>query len=77
MAYNGKLVVLQLLKGLLGVRVADDAGGIDHAWAEEPGEELFIGSDAVGYYPTSRRSRRRLLNSYETCNTPRENNARS
>lgn len=35
-----ELVVLHLLEGLFDVRVADDAGGVDHAWAEEPFVEV-------------------------------------
>ncbi len=35
-ADDGELVVLDLLKGLLLVKVEDDTGGINHAWAKEP-----------------------------------------
>ena len=41
LADNGKLVVLELLKGLLLVGVRDDTGGVDHAGTKEPGVEVI------------------------------------
>jgi hypothetical protein len=40
LADNGHLVVLELLEALLLVDVGDDAGSVDHAWAEEPAVEI-------------------------------------
>ena len=40
LTYDGEFVVLQLLEGFLVVDVRDDARGIDHAGAEEPGVEI-------------------------------------
>lgn len=40
LANNSQLVVLELLKGLLLVDVADDTRGIDHAGAKEPSVEV-------------------------------------
>lgn len=37
---DGKLVILELLKGLLAVDVTDNTGGVDHAGAEEPSVEV-------------------------------------
>jgi hypothetical protein len=38
---DGQLVVLKLLEGLLRVDIADNAGGVDHAGAKEPGVEVI------------------------------------
>lgn len=40
LANDGQLVVLELLKGLLLVDVADDTGSVDHAGAKEPSVEV-------------------------------------
>lgn len=37
---NSKLVILQFLKSLFAVNVADDTGGVDHARAKEPSVEV-------------------------------------
>lgn len=41
LAHDGELVVLQLLERFFLCRVGDDAGSIDHAWAEEPAVEVI------------------------------------
>lgn len=40
LANNGQLVVLELLEGLLLVDITNNTGGVDHAWAKEPGVEV-------------------------------------
>lgn len=39
-AHNRELVILELLEGLFLVDIADEAGGVDHARAEEPCVEI-------------------------------------
>lgn len=41
LADNGKLVILELLEGLLSVDVANDAGSVNHAGTKEPGVEII------------------------------------
>lgn len=41
LAHDGQLVVLELLEALLPVDVGDDAGGVDHARAQEPAVEVI------------------------------------
>jgi hypothetical protein len=41
LANNGKLVVLELLKGLLLGDVRNNAGGVNHTWAKEPPVEII------------------------------------
>lgn len=43
LAHNGHLVVLELLQRLLTRRVRDDAAGVNHAGAEEPGIVIVSG----------------------------------
>ena len=40
LAHDGEFVVLQLLEGFFGRDGGDDAGGVDHAGAEEPAVEV-------------------------------------
>lgn len=51
LADDGHLVVLELLEGFLAGRVGDDARGVDHAGAEEPGvvvvAVVVVGADLL------------------------------
>jgi len=46
---NGHFVVLELLKTLFLVDVGNDAGGVDHAWTEEPAVEVVTTVVVVAY----------------------------